>query len=205
LNKIVVKAKEAQNAAAVANEENRDNLLASPKTFAVPEPRAFSQQESRSEYAPHMVQGIIDAVQTDEPKDKEFVAAKVEAFNPEEIGEIETASMDMAQKSNLLHQVANSAAQEYKDARDKKPQVPTAEDEEMDRKQSAVELSENAMEYERMDYSAKDLNNFSALTSQQAQKSMDSKALPVPKKDLTPQPVHKPDFYEQLYDSQHSH
>jgi len=78
----------------------------------------------------------------------------------------------------------------------------TKEDEEIDRKQSAVELSENAMEYERMDYGARDLNAFAALTSQQAAKSFEDRAIKKEKvKEVAP-PVHKKDFYEELYDRQ---
>jgi hypothetical protein len=60
------------------------------------------------------------------------------------------------------------------------------------------------MEYERMTYDAKELNDFSALTTQQAKKSFDDRAIKYEKKaDIAPQPVHKKDFYEELYDKQH--
>ena len=144
--------------------------------------------------------GIIDAVQDEDPKDRSYVA-KVDEFKPAEIGEIEIKKEEPV--GDYLHQVA---MQVHDDTFNPKPHVKTEEEEDFDRKQSAVDLSENVMEYERMSYGAKDLNDFAALTTQQAKKSFDERAIKVEKKVELPQvPVHKKDFYEELYERQNKH
>ena len=110
--------------------------------------------------------GIIDAVQDEDPKDRSYVA-KVDEFKPAEIGEIEIKKEEPV--GDYLHQVA---MQVHDDTFNPKPHVKTEEEEDFDRKQSAVDLSENVMEYERMSYGAKDLNDFAALTTQQAKKAL---------------------------------
>ena len=154
--------------------------MSSPK----PEARSLAQESSAAKtrripdnYRPHYQTGIIDAVQHDDPTEHTYVASKVDEFKPADIGEIET--MKIEPHGDYLHQVAEQVHMETFNPR---PHVKTEEEEEIDRKQSAVDLSENAMEYERMTYGAKDLNDYAALTSQQAKKSFDDRAIKVEKK-----------------------
>lgn len=81
---------------------------------------------------------------------------------------------------------------------------PTEEDKVFESKQEAVELSENAMEIEKLQYSANDLSAFSAMTDQHASENYDSK-MPTKEKELKKyEEPHKKDFFEQLYEKQQS-
>ena len=91
---------------------------------------------------------------------------KAEAWKPYSTVEQplgDTNNLQLYQKSNLLHAVALSAANEL---HSKKEEVDEAGLEDMAHKErlhEADELSEQAIELDHMTFSAKDLNSFSAL------------------------------------------
>ena len=79
----------------------------------------------------------------------------------------------------------------------------TEQEQHEDIKKEANDLSENAMDIEKLQYSANDFNDFSALTAQKAQENYEQNMPKVEeKKKLDEQPRHK-DFFEELYDRQH--
>lgn len=79
-----------------------------------------------------------------------------------EIGEIETKSMNLKQKSDLLHDVALSAQSDLKE------QIITQRVSDEDRKKEIYRQAENLdlqiMDIEKMKFSAAELNNYEALT-----------------------------------------
>lgn len=116
-----------------------------------------------------------------------------------EIGEIQTEKMNLSEKSNLLHSVAMSAQEEANKQEEERKR--TVLEEEKDRKKQAEEVDREAIDLEHMQFSAKDLNNYSAITDQNAAKTFNSKVTQeVMKKEAAPIP-HKKNFFEEIYDN----
>lgn len=79
-----------------------------------------------------------------------------------EVGEIETSTMNLKEKSDLLHNVALSAQTDLKE------QIQTQRESEDERKKEIYKQAENldlqVMDLEKMNFSAHELNNYEALT-----------------------------------------
>jgi hypothetical protein len=71
------------------------------------------------------------------------------------------------------------------------------EEDRAERYQQAEELDAQAIELNKMNFSAHDLNDFSALESQKAETTYELPAAPKKKVVID---NHKKDFFEQLYD-----
>lgn len=115
-----------------------------------------------------------------------------------EIGEIETEKMNLNEKSNLLHSVALSAEEDANKVEDERKR--TALEEEKDRKKQAEEVDKDAIDLEHMQFSAKDLNSYSAITDQNADKTFKQKAPTESAKKEEALPQKKKNFYEEIYD-----
>lgn len=115
---------------------------------------------------------------------------------------IETGAMNKEEKSQLLHEVAKSALDEEQESKHPKPVEKTDEEIDEERRQTANELSENAIEVGNMSFSANDLNAFSALSSQRADKTFGNGSGANASASKTQNGVKPPrkDFYEELYD-----
>ena len=127
-------------------------------------PSEMVQQRSPGHYASedyisHQV--LTDAVT--QANTEKWASNKQEhaSSKPIEIGEIETSHMDMSQKSNLLHSVALSAETDLVEQDEKL--VSKEEEEYHSRMQMAEELDAQVIDLNKMNFSARDLNTFSAL------------------------------------------
>ena len=72
-----------------------------------------------------------------------------------------------------------------------------------DRRAQADEVGKQAMDLERMDFSTKDLKDFSAMTNSHAEQTYAQKKQVEKPQEKQAEP--KKDFYEQLLDSQQQH
>ena len=108
-----------------------------------------------------------------------------------DIGDIETNKMNLQEKSLLLHNVAIGAERDLTEQ--VKTQKNTEEEERADRYQQAEELDQQVIALDKMNFSAHDLNDFSALTNQRAETTFQ---LPAAPKKLIQVDTHVKDFYE---------
>jgi hypothetical protein len=89
-----------------------------------------------------------------------------------EIGAIETEKMNLQEKSNLLHSVAMSAESDLHNIVEMNKR--SEDQERTDRYRTAEELDEQSMQLNRMNFSANDLNNFSALQIQKSDQTYEN-------------------------------
>lgn len=130
---------------------------------------------------------------------KKWARASSEAPSKSEkvdIGEIEVG-MSFSQKNDMLHAVAQKATQEELDARMKKEAVKTDDDIKAERYAQADEVSSESTELEKMSFKAKDMNAFTAMTAEHAEKSHPA---PVSALVKAAQGPVKKDFFEQILD-----
>jgi hypothetical protein len=109
-----------------------------------------------------------------------------------EVGEIETGNMDIQEKSNLLHSVALDAQSDLKEQIRSQRQTDDEHRKEIYRDAESLDLQ--IMDIQKMHFSANELNDFSAMTTQNSQKSYDQPR--VEKSPIKIESPHNKDFFE---------
>ena len=115
--------------------------------------------------------------------------------------------MTKAQKSELLHQVSNSAFDELKDDADPSRIPKTEQQITEDRMKTATELESQTIDLDKHTFSANELKDFTAMTEQSSDntKAKADKAererLNKTGEKLAETPVKGKNMYEELYDN----
>ena len=122
---------------------------------------------------------LIDAVAQANTESWADAADRKTPSKPIEIGTIETDHMNLSEKSNMLHQVALSAETDLVEQDERL--VSKEEEAYHSRMQMAEELDSQVIDLNKMSFSARDLNTFSALTDQNAHKTWEEKSPAVQK------------------------
>ena len=130
--------------------------------------------------------------------------AKEELAKPEpretyEVGEIETRSMNLKEKSDLLHNVATMAETDIQS------EITTHKTSEDERRREILKQAENLdlqiMDIQKMKFSANELKDFTALSTENSEKTYQKPVVLSTVK--APAPLGKKTFFEELYDKIH--
>lgn len=175
---------------------------------AIPQPK--KEEAPKTESKQNLVEKKPEIASKDEIENTNMWAhaAQTEEKNSAKDSEdLQTSSMSKSQKSELLHQVSNSAFDELKDDADP-TRVPKTEQQLVDdRMKQAGEVEAQTIDLDKKTFSANDLKDFTSLTEQQSsetQSKMD-KAENSRKNKIGEKTEDKlaksKDMYEELYDN----